>query len=73
MTVCQRGLGQTYFPGVPEGFPNKGDVRVARALVRMARMLHGFVEPSSRRPGHELRLREHRARIRSGAGRGRLL
>jgi hypothetical protein len=58
-----------YFPGVPQDFPTPDDIRVARALVKMARMLHGYVEPSSRWPGHEMRMGGHEKRIRDAAGR----
>jgi hypothetical protein len=53
-----------YFPGIPEGFPNAGDLRVVRALVKMSIMLHSSVLPSSRCDGHEKRTNAHRRRIR---------
>ena len=58
------GRAEKYFPGMPEGFPTRGDVRVMRALVRMTGMLHGYAERSWRCQGHRLRFRDHRQRIR---------
>jgi hypothetical protein len=71
MTLCHVETQQPHFTALPEGFPDPGDLRVARALVQMARMLHGFVEVSNRRRGHEQRLAEHRARIRRDSRGGR--
>jgi hypothetical protein len=56
--------GRKYFPGIPQDFPNRGDLRVVRALARMAWMLHGPVAPSARWPGHRMRLKDHQHRIR---------
>lgn len=61
--------GAEYFPGMPEGFPGREDFRVMRALIDMARVLHGWPEFSRRRPGHQLRLCRHGLRIREELGR----
>ena len=53
-------------PGMPDGFPTKQDFEVIRALVRMAVILHEFVEPSANRPGHRFRWLGHMRRIREG-------
>jgi len=59
------GLGAVP-PGMPVGFATRGDLEVIRALVRMAVILHGFVEPSRGRPGHRARWLWHMRRIRQG-------
>jgi hypothetical protein len=63
------GGGAEYFPGMPEGFPHRGDFRAMQTLVRMARLLHGWPDCSRRWPGHEWRLREHTRRVREHLGR----
>ena len=63
------GGGAPYFPGIPEGFPNDGDIRVARALARMSWMLHRWAPPSRLWAGHEERLEAHRRRVRKTMGR----
>ena len=71
-----RGEEVRYFPGIPEGFPNEGDLRVARALAKMSWMLHRWAPRSSLWPGHEERMEAHRRRVwkrlrrRQGAWRG---
>jgi hypothetical protein len=62
--VAGRGGEARYFPGIPEGFPNAGDLRVARALAKMSWMLHRWAPPSSLWPGHEERIDDHRRRVR---------
>jgi hypothetical protein len=58
-----QGSKAEYFPGMPQGFPTRGDVRAARMLARMATMLHAGISPSSRWPGHAERLCGHRRRV----------
>jgi hypothetical protein len=57
------GVTSRYFPGMPEGFPTRGDYRVMRALLRMACLLHGRPDVSNRWSGHETRMAMHAKRI----------
>jgi hypothetical protein len=68
MVANRRAAAAAYFPGMPEGFPTRGDFRVMKALAKMTWMLHGFAEPSSRCAGHRDRLKAHRQRIRDCLG-----